>query len=188
MKDEASHLFERSPDREYIREWTESLSQVVNPEQISETISVLVFRLGREWLALSTIFLKEVAHRRPVHRIPHRHSKVLQGVVNLNGELQLYIALHELLQIEMSTGPNLDPLSYQSDRMVAIIKGGELWVFPVDEVDGIYSWNLSEIENVPVNISKSTANYIKGIIKMENRSIGLLDEELLFASLNRSFQ
>ena len=70
--------------------------------------------------------------------------------------------------------------------MVAIAKEGELWVFPVDGIEGIYNADLSLIENVPVNIKKSTVNYIKGILKMEGKAVGLLDDDLLFPSLKRS--
>jgi chemotaxis-related protein WspD len=169
IPDAASRLFQKVPDKAYIEEWTQSLSQLEFSEQVLNALSVLVFR-------------------RSVHVVPHRSGKILQGVVNLNGELELYVALHELLQIETSIAFQTSRLPYQRDRMMAIVKDGELWTFPVDEVDGIYKWNLLEIENVPVNVSKSAVNYIKGIMKMENRSIGLLDEELLFASLKRSLQ
>jgi chemotaxis-related protein WspD len=188
IPDAASRLFQKVPDKEYIEEWTQSISQPEFPEQALNVLSVLVFRLGKEWLALPTIFCKEITHRRSVHVVPHRSGKILQGVVNLKGELELYVALHELLQIETSIAFQTSRLPYQRNRMMAIIKDGEFWTFPVDEVDGIYKWNLVEIENVPVNVSKSAINYIKGIMKMENRSIGLLDEELLFASLKRSLQ
>jgi chemotaxis-related protein WspD len=180
------HLFERRADEEYIKEWTELLQQASPVTQTSDKMSVLVFRLGQEWLALSTMFLKEVIHRRTVHGIPHRNSKILQGIVNLNGELKLSVSLHELLQIERSQDVLSRTLSYQSNRMVAIVKEGELWVFPVDEIDGIYHWNLLDMKNVPVNLSKSFVNYIKGMMEMENKSIGLIDEELLFAGLKRS--
>lgn len=185
---QASKLFDRSPSQEYIKEWTESLTQPESDQEALNALSVLVFRLGQEWLALPTIFFKEITNRRPVHHIPHRSGIILQGVVNLNGELELYVALHELLHIEPADTKNLERLPYHGDRMMAIIKEGELWVFPVDEIDGIYGWNLSGLENVPVNISKSGVNYIKGIMKMDSKSVGLLDEELLFASLQRSLQ
>lgn len=184
----AARLFDRKPEEGYIKEWTESLRQPFQIGNAFDSISVLVFRLGKEWLAIPTIFLKEVMHRRRVHRIPHRTGKILLGIVNLNGELKLYVALHELLQIEMLLEPESNRTSYQSNRMMVTAKEGEIWIFPVDEVDGIYHWNLSEMENVPVNVSKSLSNYIKGIKKMENKKVGLLDEELLFASLKRSVQ
>lgn len=184
----ASHLFERSPTQEYIEEWTEALMQHPSPEKFKGALSVMVFRLGREWLALPTICFKEVAHRRPVHRIPHRSDKILLGIVNLNGELKLCVAAHQLLEIESFTLPGSNSFSYHYDRMIAIAKEGDLWVFPVDEIDGIYDWDLAVIEKVPVNLSKSTANFLKGIMKMGNKSVGLLDEELLFSSLKRSIQ
>lgn len=184
----ASDLFKRPAEEKYIQEWTEALGKQTFSEQSSDKLSVVVFRLGKEWLALPTIFFKEVTHRRPMHRIPHRSGKILLGIVNLNGELELYVALHELLQIEALIAPSSSLIHYQLDRMVAIIKEGERWVFPVDEMDGIYEWDLSKIENVPVTISKSSINYIKGIMKMKEKSVGLLDEELLFSSLKRSIQ
>jgi chemotaxis-related protein WspD len=185
---EAVTLFRRPPEESYIQELTEALGKQVPTEEVSNKLSVLVFRLGHEWMAIPTIFFKEVAHRRPVHRIPHRSEKILLGVVNLNGRLELYIALHELLQIEISGSQPLSRIPYQLDRMIAISKEGELWVFPVNEIDGIYHWNLSEMENVPITISKSTINYVKGIMNMEHKRVGLIDEELLFSSLKRSIQ
>lgn len=183
---EASTLFERAPSQEYIEEWTESLLQALS-ETPKDILSVMVFRIGQEWLALPTVYFKEVTVRRLVHPLPHKNNKILQGVVNLNGELKLYVALDQLLEIESTAYPPRYP--YQEDRMMAIAKEGDLWVFPVDEIDGIYHWeDLSSLENVPVNVSKSKADYLKGIMKIGNKSIGLLDEELLFASLKRSVQ
>jgi chemotaxis-related protein WspD len=184
----ASPLFERTPDAEYIKQWTESLQQPPSVEQDSNLLSVLIFRLGKEWFALPTILFKEIAHRRPVHSIPHRRNKIFQGLVNLNGELKLYVALHELLEIDTTLSFFSSRLPYQNNRMVAIARGKELWVFPVDEIEGIDQWNLLKIENVPMTISKSAAPYIKGIMNIENKKVGLLDEELLFASLNRSLK
>lgn len=182
----ANHLFERSPDEEYIKEWTESLRRPSPSEDEQRALSVLIFRLGQEWLAWPTIFLKEVTQRKSFHRIPHRSGKILRGIVNLNGGLQLYVALNELLDIEMPIRPLSNYFHYQLDRMVAISKEGELWVFPVDEIDGIYNWNILAIKNAPINISKSSINYIKGVMKMDTKKVGLLDEELIFCSLKRS--
>lgn len=182
----AARLFERPPDEAYIQEWTEVLKEPA-ADEIIETLSVLVFRLGKEWLALPTICFQEVAHRRPVHRIPHRSGNILQGLVNFNGKLELYIHLHALLQIEILNISHSNHILYQRNRMVAIIKEGELWVFPVDEVDRIYHWPLSAVEDVPATILKSTVNYVKGMMYMDDKIVGLLDEELLFSSLRLNF-
>lgn len=169
----------------------ESLSletESIEIEQPIKKLSVLVFRLGKIWLAIATIYCKEITNRPSIHLIPHRSGKVLIGIINLNGKLELHVALHELLQIETSIEFNTGRLAYQRNRMVAIVKEGELWTFPVDEVDGVYEWDSLKIENVPIDFSKSVIDYVKGTMQMENKSVGLLDEELLFASLKRSIR
>lgn len=176
------HIFETTNRQKYREEITEDASS----EHSKDSLSVMVFRLGQQWLALRTVCFKEVTHRRLVHHIPHRSNDIFLGVVNLNGELQLYIALHQLLKIDSSTPSSAGQLAIHKDRMIAIAKEHDLWVFPVDEIDGIYHWNPAAIEAIPLNVSQSTVNYIQGIIKIGDRNIGLLDEELLFSSLKRS--
>ena len=64
-----------------------------------KAISVLIFRLGEEWLAFRTHTVAEVTLPRPVHRIPHRSNAVLSGMVNLQGQVQLCVSLHGLLGV-----------------------------------------------------------------------------------------
>lgn len=182
----AKSLFERIPSEAYRQEWTEEWIQAPTHEEIESLHSVLVFRLGKEFLAIRTSYIKEVAKRRKVHKIPHRSGEFLLGIVNLNGELQLYAALHHLLEIEALPEMATLKRSPLQERMIAIGKEGEVWVFPVDGVEGIFNWNFRDLENVPVTVKKSRVNYLQGIMKMENKSVALLDEELLFASLKRS--
>jgi len=176
------------PDDVAVSESTESVKQPCHVEEEQEKLSIFVFRLGMEWLALPTIYLKEVTERRPIHSIPHKASSLLKGIVNLNGELKLCVSLHELLQIDMPHDDKAECFSYQRNRMAAIVKEGELWVFPVDEIDGVYFADLTKMENIPVNLSKSSVHYIKGMIKLKNKGVGLIDDDLLFASLQRSIQ
>ena len=50
----------------------------------------------------------------------------------------------------------------------------------------MYNIKEKEIENVPVTVTKSSANYLKGIVHWKGKSVAYLDEELLFYSLKRS--
>ena len=170
---------------EYIQEWTETLKKQNPPAEDLDTLSVMVFRLGHEWLALPTEFFKEATHRRQVHHIPHRSGSLLHGIINLNGELRLCVDLNQLLGIEPVSSLLSESLSYRLNRLMTIKKNGDFWAFPVDEIDGIHVWKHTEIENVPVNITKSTANYLKGIMRIGDKHMGLLDGELLFYSLKR---
>jgi chemotaxis-related protein WspD len=186
----ANRLLERRPDEDYIDELTRLIVKEKESMEMTAEMSLLIFRLYREWLAISTHVLHEVAQSRIIHKIPHRSGHVLMGLVNLRGQLRLSIALHNLLQIETATPEQIIPIqigrksSYQ--RMLSVQQGEDQWIFPVDEVFGIYHCTTKQILNVPVTVAKSTANYLKGVINWENRNIGYLDEELIFHSLKRS--
>lgn len=176
-------LLERPSDQEHIDEWTQLLAQPIEgPKEVHE-IAVVLFRLGKEWAALPTKVFVEVADYRKIHRIPHCSNSILQGIVNLNGELRLCVALHHLLDIE------LDPISGTHSttqcRMLFIKNNGEGWIFPADEVFGIHYCDSVQLGNVPVTISKSASNYLKGVINWNGKIVGYLDDELLFYRLKK---
>lgn len=182
QKQSVEILLNRLPEDKDRQDWTNNL--MVKPKKgvDKEIVSLVVFRLNTEWLALPIYCFKEVFHHRLIHRVPHRQGKILMGIINLRGELQLCINLNQLLGINSQA--EQPSFNTRQPRMIAINKEDALWVFPVDEV-GIDVWNMSELKNVPVNLSKSATNYLKGIMTKGSRSIGLLDEELLFYSLRR---
>ena len=84
-----------SPDG-YAQEWAERLAPPIE-EAATDLQSVLIFRLGEEWLALPAQVLLEVAGPRPIHRIPHR-AGLLAGLVNIRGELYLCARLFQALR------------------------------------------------------------------------------------------
>lgn len=97
-------LFEREPPPGHLAEWTQRLAE---PDVVAElgTVSVLVFRVGDEWLAMEIPLLVEIAELRPIHTIPHRSNAVLAGLVNIRGELHLCVSFGGLLGIEMQYPP-----------------------------------------------------------------------------------
>lgn len=161
--------------------------QRAGKERIAHEEPVVIFRLGNEWLALSARIFAEVSDFKKIHKVPHRDNKTLLGIVNLRGQLKLCVALHHLLELEKNDlGFENSPPSQR--RMLAIQNEGEQWIFPVNEVFGIYHVDMSQIENTPITVAKSTANYLRGIISWTENNVGLLDEELIFYSLKRSLE
>src|SRR2546421_650683 len=71
----------------YLEEWTSRLAARAE-FQAADLESVLIFRIGEEWLALPVGVLAEVTPWRQPHRIPHRGG-LIAGLVNLRGELHL---------------------------------------------------------------------------------------------------
>ncbi len=182
----ANELLNRPPDPEYLAEWTALLQIPQDSEVIEEKDSIVIFRLYREWLALSTLVFDEVAPERRIHKLPHFSGKVVTGVVNLRGQLRLSFSLNNLLEIEALPAPFEDVHTHRFyRRMMAIKKEKDTWVFPVDEIYGVYHYDKQLLQNVPSTVAKSAANFFKGILIWNDRNVGYIDEELLFANLKR---
>lgn len=178
----ANKLFERVPDEEYLEEWGALLAKEPESTKVGQEVPVVIFRLSTEWLALSVFSFAEIAENRPIHHVPHHSNNFLMGMVNLGGQLRLCISMHKFFEV-----PQSDELfdSHAKKYMLAIQKEGDFWVFPVDEIEGVYRLEVANMENVPVTVSKSAANYLKGMITWKKKSVGCIDDELLFYGLRR---
>ena len=167
----ANELLNRAPDHAYLAEWTTLLQTPPSSEVVEEKDSIIIFRLHREWLGISTFVFDEVAHDRKVHKLPHCSGKVITGVVNLRGQLRLSFSLDHLLEIETLFISREDPTHRIYPRMVAIKKEKDSWVFPVHEIYGIYHFDKRVLQNVPATVAKSTANFFKGILIWNDKSV-----------------
>lgn len=181
-------LLERTLPENYRQQWTELFTeQRADTQTFSNTanITVVIFRLEREWLALATPVFQETISPTIIHSIPHRSNKILRGLVNIRGELQLCISLSNLLNLEVVDHPivALSPVVYP--RMMVVEKAGNIWVFPVDELYGVQRFTADELQNTPNSLTATTQNFTKGFFYWRGHSLSYLDEELLFTTLNR---
>lgn len=190
-------LLEREAPPEYRDEWTNLLAHQASHSDRTETIetdqtfSVVIFRLGVEWFALSAKLFREVIPPTTIHTVPHRSNQIFLGLANVGGELLLCISLSSLLGLEMTAPRSQSSVSSISGtpvvyrRTIAIEKAGNSWLFETDEIYGIYRVTPDNLSNVPAVNSQSSAAYTQAIIKLADRSVNLLDDELLFYTLDR---
>jgi chemotaxis-related protein WspD len=155
----------------------------VLPGEIN-TRSVVVFRLGEEWLGLPTRCLVEVANVQTIHSLPHQRSRALLGVANVRGALVACISLVELLGLDMSS--SVATSSRIIPRMLIVAADGGPVVIPVDEVDGIHAMEEHLLEAASAPGQHATAKFTQGVLHWKNRSLRLLDEQQLLSAVNRS--
>jgi chemotaxis-related protein WspD len=147
--------------------------------------SVLVFRVGGEWFALATRVLQEIVNLRRIHSIPHRRDGVIKGLANVRGELLACFSLEKVLGLQEAT--ELKALDVRvSARLLVIQHEGQRAVCPVDEVDGIVRFHPRDLTPVPATIAKAAASYTRSLLSWTDKSVGLLDDELLFHTVNRN--
>lgn len=208
----ARTFFDRPAPEGYLAEWTQWLSggiadltveQVVHGDD-RELISVLIFRLGHEWLAFRTQVVAEVTLPRPVHRIPHRSNTTLIGLVNLRGQLQLCVSLHALLGVNAPPEPAAEPppvrhgdrselgkdrkteLGLSPGTRLVVLRDrdrSELWIFGADEVLGVHRLPRVRVRNVSSSLANPEVSFSQAILSWEDHSVGFLDEQRVFAAL-----
>jgi chemotaxis-related protein WspD len=127
--------------------------------------------------------LKEVSEARPTRSIPHRQNRVAVKLVNIRGELLVCVSLREILGIESSDPGNQRG---QRGRMLVAQHGESPVVFPVDEVEGVHRYSTEAILPVPATLAKAATRYSTGVFMLNGRTVGCLDEDLLFYTVNRS--
>jgi chemotaxis-related protein WspD len=159
-------------------------SQSAQASREIKTRSILVFRLGEEWLGLPTRCLVEVAPLQPIHSLPHQRSRALLGVANVRGALVACLSLVELLGLDST--PAVNQSARIMPRMLIVAAQGGPVVVPVDEVDGIHAMDQRELDSASASGEHANAQYTRGVLQWKARSLRLLDEDQLLSAVTRS--
>jgi len=174
-------LFNREVPLEYLEDWTMIVSQSITKE-IQATISLMIFRISQEFLALPVSCLQEIVVPAIVHRLPHRSNELFLGLTNIRGETLVCISLAYLLSL------NVDPTLASkelSQRMIVAGNAEFRWVFPVDEVFGVHRFTPEQLNQAPVVITKAMETYTQYVLDWQGQKVNFLDTELMFYTLNR---
>ncbi|KTC44378.1 MAG: chemotaxis protein CheW [Pseudomonas sp.] len=148
------------------------------------TRSLVMFRLGEEWLGLPTRCLLEVAPQQAIHSLPHQRSRALLGVANVRGALVACLSLTELLGLDST--PAVAAAGRVMPRMLIIGADGGPVVVPVDEVLGIHAIEERILDHASTSGEQASAKYTRGVLQWQGRSLRLLDEEQLLSAVTRS--
>lgn len=153
------------------------------------TRSLLIFRLGQEWLGLATRSLVEIAPLQSVHSLPHQRSAAVVGVVNVRGALVACLSLAELLGIpgQAATANGLRVIP----RLLILAAEGGPVVAAVDEIDGIHAIEEQQLASASAPAAQpgqagAAARLTRGVLQWRERSVRLLDEAQLLLAVNRS--
>jgi chemotaxis-related protein WspD len=170
----------------YQAEWSEV---VANRKQthVRTDAAAIVFRIGREWLALPAGLVEGIVETRAVHKLPHRSSPILLGLVNIGGKLQLCVSIAALLGIEAGDGAQQKKehrVIYP--RMLVVRNEQHRFVFGVDEVLGTHRYAARDLQNLPATLTGALNKYSTGALCVGERNVGFLDHELLLYAFARS--
>ncbi|MDF3065623.1 MAG: CheW-like domain protein [Polyangiaceae bacterium] len=181
---EAARAFlDREAPPGYLQEVTEGLSRAA-PARTSETVSVVVFEVGDQLLAIDTQAVVEVTAPRTPHRVGHRTGRIFSGLVNIHGQLELCCSLHGLLQIEV--GATRAPAAHA--RMLLVEHEGQRFSFEVAAVHGVHRFGTADSSAVPATSQQDAASYVRQLLRFGERRVGHLDLAKTFRALEASLK
>ncbi len=140
--------------------------------QITEDmIQVVAFQLGNEEYAVDILNVQEINRLLNITRVP-RSPAYIDGVVNLRGNIIPVINLHKKFNLE-KIGDDEDTriIVFQFDD----VKAGII----VDKVSEVLHLNLNNIEETAKVYNSIDADIIKGVAKVGDRLLILLDLQKL---------
>jgi chemotaxis-related protein WspD len=161
----------------YRDEWAAHFRQPPASRTRSDS-AVLVFRVGREWLALPATMIDSVAPQGPAHRLPHRSGGALLGVVNVGGKLLPAISLASLLGVDNDEAPKAGG-RHTFARLVVMQYEGQPFALPVADLHGIVRYAASALAAPAATINKGLVRYLSGVLNEADMHIGVLDAPLV---------
>jgi len=171
--DAGRSVFDKLIPEGYLDQWKEVLS--IQPQRNPRsTQSFMYFRLGDAWFALSTRYFVEVSPVKPLHQIPHLSRSVMLGLVNIGGAIRLCFSLHHLFEIAPVSSQNRNSSHGVYKRLIVVKISDHDFVFPVDEIGGVYRCAESEISKIAETEAHRT-EYLSGMLDIDGKKVACID-------------
>ena len=138
-----------------------------NNQLSNEEYQVVAFNLGKEEYAVDVLNVQEIERLLNITRVP-RTQDYIEGVINLRGNIVPVVNLHKKFSLES--------IGVEDDKRIIVFQFEELQVgIIVDEVSEVLRLNVNDIEETAKVYSSISAEHIKGIAKINDRLLILLD-------------
>ena len=136
-------------------------------QQSIELLQLVVFQLGNEEYGIDILKVQEINRVTDITKIPQSPDFV-EGVINLRGNIIPIIDLRKRFRMP----------EREHDRQTRIVVGeidDRTVGFIVDAVSEVIRLPVNTVEPPPPIVSGGKAEYIKGVGKLEDRLLMLLD-------------
>jgi purine-binding chemotaxis protein CheW len=142
---------------------------IQDPTPVAAEQQLVVFRLGEDFFAMLISNVNEIIRLQKITPVP-KAPPFVEGVTNLRGRVIPVIDLRK----RFGVAPQVDG---QSGRIIVVEQDGRLLGMMVDAVDEVLTVPASAIEEVDQMVVSVDAEFLSGIVRLEDRLIILLDQE-----------
>jgi len=140
-------------------------------ENYTQEIQLVVFKLDGEEYGIDILQVKEIIRLLDITRVP-KAPWFIEGVISLRGTVIPVIDLRKRFQL---TASNRD----EDCRIIVVMVDDITFGIIVDSVNEVLRLNKNDIEPSPTVAGSTNGAYIKGIGKLNDRLITLLELDKL---------
>ena len=142
-----------------------------NKVDVENSINLVTFRLGNNEYAIDIMQAKEIIKMEKITLIPNAPNYV-EGVINLRGNIIPIVDLKKRFNLEENEG--------EKNTGIIIVKIDDVDMgIIIDAVSKVVSIANSNIQPPPPMLSGIGQKYIKGVAKLEDKLLVVLDLEKL---------
>lgn len=132
----------------------------------------VVFKLNKEEYGIEIMQVQEISPYQKATSVPNAPTFV-DGIINLRGEVIPVINLKRQFNIAETE-------ITEQTRLIVVNSGRRRIGFVVDDASEVITMAEDNIEEVPPMIVGDNKKYLKGVGKIENRILIILDLQQLF--------
>ncbi|KAA6465482.1 chemotaxis protein CheW [Acidobacteria bacterium AB60] len=135
--------------------------------QLSDRFST--FYVDEMFFGIDVLRVQEVLHHQPMTRVP-KAPEVIEGLMNLRGQIVMAIDMRRLLLLpkRASGSPPMNVVIRTDAGAMSLL---------VDEIGDVLELEETAFEPPPVNLEASARKLIRGVFKLEEKLLLVLDPE-----------
>ena len=141
---------------------------------VEDSTNLVTFRLGSGEYAIDIMQAKEIIKMEKITLIPNAPDFV-EGVINLRGNIIPIIDLKKRFNLEETEGDK------NTGIIIVKIEDVDMGII-IDSISKVVSISNSDIQPPPPMLSGIGQKYIKGVGKLEDKLLVVLDLEKLFTT------
>jgi purine-binding chemotaxis protein CheW len=146
--------------------------QAIEEAKVADVLQLVSFNLGSEEFGVDIGMVQEIVRMPEITRVP-RTPEFVEGVVNLRGKIIPVVDLRKRFRLPITENT-------KSTRIIIVTMSGRTVGMIVDGVSEVRRISSDSVEPTPEMVaSVIDASYLKGIAKLENRLLILLDLNLV---------
>ena len=142
--------------------------------KIDEIVQLVTFKLGNEEFALDILKVQEINRIVEITKVP-KAPDFVEGVINLRGRVIPIVDIRKKFHL------NIREATKETRIIVVNIMNKTIGLI-VDSVSEVLRINSSTIQPPPPLIAGLDSDYIKGVGKLDERLIILLDIDKIFTT------